>query len=129
MGDSGTELFKNHKTGTVTGKTGRTGSLSRPNMWGRNLTLSHVCFLPFKCFTITNLMASVTNLTTFYVLDSRFLASIFALASDLIQVVPYLHSKVRFFFWNSTCPRYKSCKFAGNINGGFLIVDLISGTN
>jgi len=56
VGDSGTELFKSHKTGTVTGKTGRTGSLSRSNIWGHNFTVSHFCFLPFKCFSITSLM-------------------------------------------------------------------------
>ena len=30
----GRELFKNPKTGTVMGKKGRTGSQSRPHMWG-----------------------------------------------------------------------------------------------
>jgi len=38
-------------------------------MWGRNLTVSNFGFLPFKCFSFTNLMASVTSLTAFYVLD------------------------------------------------------------
>ena len=75
-------------------------------------------------------MASVTNLTAFYLLDSGFLASVFALASDLSQVVPCLHLKVYFFsFGQSICRGHKSCKFAGNVNGFILIVYLISGSN
>jgi hypothetical protein len=39
-------------------------------------------------------MASVTNLTAFYVLDSEFLASVLVLVSDLNQVVLCLHYEV-----------------------------------
>lgn len=131
VGHIETELFKSHKTRPVTEKTGRTGSLSRPHMWGRNLTVSHFCFLLFKCFSITSLMASVTNMTAFYLLDSGFLASVFALASDLNQLVPCVYSKLWFYFWTvyEYMPRIKSCKFAGDISGFFLIVDLISESN
>jgi len=78
VGDIGTEQFKSHKTGPFTEKkTGRTGSASRPHIWECNLTVSHFCFLPFKCFSIKSLMASVTNLTVFYVLDSGYISMIF----------------------------------------------------
>jgi hypothetical protein len=46
VGDIGTELFKSHKTGTVMGKTGRTGSQSRPQMW--RATSQFLIFISFR---------------------------------------------------------------------------------